>query len=96
LDDDGAPVTAVIYVAAVSAFDQTMIKSTQISLYILHVQCNTNSQFDDDGAPVTAVMYVAAISAFDQTMYENDGDNRLREDISLFEEVCENECVRGR
>jgi len=37
---------------------------------------------------VTAVIFVAAISAYDQVLYEADNVNRMKEALSLFDEIC--------
>jgi len=37
---------------------------------------------------VTAVLFVAAINEYDQLLYEDDETNRMREALTLFEDIC--------
>jgi GTPase SAR1 family protein len=37
---------------------------------------------------VTAVVFCASLSEYDQTLREDDGQNRMRESLLLFDEIC--------
>ena len=40
--------------------------------------------FDD----VSAIIFMTAISEFDQTLFEDKNTNRIKESLTLFEEIC--------
>lgn len=44
---------------------------------------------------VTAVIFVVAISEFDQTLFEHEGTNRLRESLTVFDDVVNGEHFRN-
>lgn len=47
--------------------------------------------FDD----VTAIIFVTSLSEFDQNLLEDEGTNRMKESLTLFDEICNHRLFRN-